>query len=229
MSTLFEHPAGATLASSNPDATGVAVRLPRSQPLSHFHAHRIGDADIVMACTQFTSPVNFAPTMQQVRVFTADAADRARMPLLDADRFMASTGALAYVSLDLKSDLDHYPFDIPSDRVARLTEFRIAGEDAHDRGATAGTGLADWIMRTIESELVHSTYFALKGDSRSFWPGLRTDALDWDELYAGNDYGVWAADWLEHHGYAVFRDDPGQFFLVFNPPLLELIEAGEVS
>lgn len=229
MSAAIAHDDHATAYGVAPVATGVATAIPRRAPLSHFHAHRLPLGDVVMACTQYTNPVTFAPAMQQVRVFRADAADRSKLASFGADTFMQCEGALAYASLDLRSDLDYYPFDIPSDRVARLTEFRVAGNAAGDRAQVARQGLAEWLLETLETELVHAAYFAIKGDSRSFWPATRLDTVDWHERYHSSDYGLWAADWLESRGYAVFRDDPGQFFLVFNPPLLELIEAGEVA
>lgn len=213
----------------DPAGSGVASAVPRHAPLAHFHAARLAIGDVVMACTQYTNPYTFAPEQHQLRVFRADAPRRDRLPTMSAGELMQTQGGLAYASLDLRTETLPFPFDVPSDRVARLTEFRLAGSSANERAQHLRNGVADWLLQTIESELVFGTYFAVRGDSRSFWPAERTDAGDWPDRMRSSDYGVWAAEWLDGRDYAIFPDEPGQFFKVFNAPLLELIEAGDVA
>lgn len=197
---------------------GAASVLPRSAPLTHFHATRLPElGDVVLSVTRELNPQSWAPASMELRAFRADAPRRATIPAMGPDDMLVTDGGLAYARVDLAStDADASPPLPARDRVAHLVDLRFAGITAHERSSHVGTGLAEWLRVTLETELLLASFARLEGLGSALRLPLG-DEVPADDDEANEDFLEWGADWLAAHEYEVRRQQPRGFSKRLSP------------
>ncbi len=185
--------------------------------MSHFRATRLPVGDVVMSVTHVLNPVHRTPSCLQLRIFRASADSRLRLHGAVGEDVIRAEGGLAWVMVDLACDTDGFPWHMPAARVARITEFLLAGEDADERRDLATVGVGDWILGAIEHELVFAGWYAISGDARAFAMPDDEPGRLWPVWRDASDYGRWTRAWLGSCGYATSADEPGEFTKVLLP------------
>lgn len=221
----------ASMDESNDRGAGIASTPAASGPVTHYHATRLDDVgDVVLAVTRILDRATCTPSRIQLRALRADATERAEILTGEGPSMLDVDGALAWVDVDLQGDHVDVPWIAPSERVARVDALHLAGASPAERAGHVVTGLADWLLTVVETELLFATWFAVRGDARALSPA-RSGRADEDPAGAlrRGDFGTWAADWLARREYAVAHELPGTFAKVVNAPLLARVESGDVG